>query len=251
VLQNTSISDSPKVALVTDAGRGLGRSIARTLTRSGAKVALVGHAARGLEDTLALVGEQGRVYRTDLTRAHEVEQLLERVRTQQGSPDILVNCVPISGEGIAPWDANVELWWDAVRINLRGAFLAARGVLPGMLERGSGVIVNVCAFSKHNSSALLTSSGAIQGLTTAFATQTKSRGVRVYSVSADFGALGTPRAQLAQALAERVNALCCGVEPSGSHHTVTYPTSFETLSGALPVNFKDKFARLETEVRMH
>jgi hypothetical protein len=116
------------------------------------------------------------------------------------------------------------------------------------------VIVNVCAFSKQDSSALLTSSGAIQGLTAAFAAQTDGSGVRAYSLSADFGTLGTPRAQLAQAVAERVAALCRGSEPSGSHHTVTYPIPLQASPNpmTLPSNpTRVENAHLKTEVRMH
>jgi NAD(P)-dependent dehydrogenase (short-subunit alcohol dehydrogenase family) len=250
--QHPTVNDAGSVALVTDAGRGLSRAIAQQLALGGVNVALVGYAARGLETSLARLGTGARSYIANLTKEADVDELLQRVRTGQGTPEILVNVLPMGGESASPWTENVETWWDTVRINLRGAFLTARAVLPGMLERGRGTIINVSAFTKIGSSALLTSSGAVNGLTAALAAETLESGVRAYSVIADFGGSASPRAQFTDAVARRIRALCSDNEPSGrlfalSADTVFDPSSPPSRRPAL--NLERHLS--EREVRMH
>jgi NAD(P)-dependent dehydrogenase (short-subunit alcohol dehydrogenase family) len=252
--QHPTVNVAGSVALVTNAGRGLSRAIARQLVLGGANVALVGYAARGLETSLTQLEGAAHTYRANLTKEADVDELLRQVRTGQGTPEILVNVLPMVGESTSPWTESVETWWDAVRINLRGAFLTARGVLPGMLERGRGTIINVSAFTKLGSSALLTSSGAVNGLTAALAAETLESGVRAYSLIADFGGSASPRAQFTSVVSRRIRALCDGDEPSGRLFALSAdPLLGNPINPAVLIPPKVNLERHldEWEVRMH
>lgn len=133
-----------QVAVVTGAGRGIGRETARALAHLGAAIAVVDLAASADETTRLVVAEGGRAHawRTDVSRTDDVEALALEVGEQLGPVDILVNNAitidtgPISGLPIEAWDR-------AYAVNLRGSVLCIRAFLPEMLRRRTGVIVQM------------------------------------------------------------------------------------------------------------
>lgn len=133
-------------ALVTGASRGIGRAIAETLAEAGADVWLAARSADLLAEVAA--GTGGTPLPMDLTDDASVWDAVDRLREQGAIPDIVVNAAgvfslsPLHEESVRAFDRNVE-------VNLRGAFLLVRSVLPDMRDRRSGLIVNVGSVAGH------------------------------------------------------------------------------------------------------
>ena len=134
------------VAVVTGAGRGIGREIALHQARSGAKVAVLARTAREIDETASLIGEEGGVAISlplDLVDRRVVEHVLDRVASELGPIDLVVNNHG-SFRAFGPiWECDPDVWWQDVEINLRGTFHTCRVVAPAMLAHGKGRIVNL------------------------------------------------------------------------------------------------------------
>jgi len=127
------------VALVTGSGRGIGASIARVLTEAGMRVAVT---ARTREQAEAVAGEiDGLALVGDVSQREDVEEWVERTENELGPIDLLAANAGISSPEGATWEVPVEEWWNVLEVNVLGVHLSCRGVIPGMLERGSGRIV--------------------------------------------------------------------------------------------------------------
>ena len=127
------------VALVTGGGRGIGASIARELTEAGMRVAVT---ARTRAQAEAVAGEiDGLALTGDVSRKEDVEEWVERTENELGPIDLLAANAGIGSPEGTTWEAPVEDWWQVLEVNVLGVHLSCRGVIPGMLERGSGRIV--------------------------------------------------------------------------------------------------------------
>ena len=138
-----------QVALVTGGGTGIGRGIGIELGRSGAAVTLIGRRRRPLEESCRAVGaEGGRATAAvgDVSVAQDVERIVDETLEREGRIDILVNNAGV-GSGAAIDRHDIEVWDRVMATNLRGPFLTARYVLPGMRQRGSGHIINISSES--------------------------------------------------------------------------------------------------------
>ena len=130
-----------RTALVTGASRGIGAAVAKALADAGARVWLVARSADALRRVAEEVGGSALV--ADLSDEASLWEAVERFQEEAGgAPDVVVNAAgvfalsPVAGESVASLDRHLA-------VNLRASFLMARAVLPAMLQRGSGVIVNV------------------------------------------------------------------------------------------------------------
>ncbi len=139
-------------AVVTGAGRGIGRAVSLALGRRGMKVALLARTRSELEDTareLSTVGDPragARVIPCDVTDARAVEAACREVVEHLGAPRVLVNNAGVIER--ARLEDTSEAAWDAViGTNLKGTFLVTRALLPAMLARGIGRVVNVASIS--------------------------------------------------------------------------------------------------------
>ena len=135
-----------QVAIVTGGGRGIGRAIALALAGSGASVAVLARSAGEIEETAALITAAGgvaRAWAVDVTDAGAVGRGVNEVGRALGPVDVLMNNAGILGP-IAPfWESSVEDWWRTADVNLRAPILCTHAVLPSMIARRRGRIVNV------------------------------------------------------------------------------------------------------------
>ncbi len=178
-----------KVVLVTGAGRGLGRAIARAFAAQGAYVAANDLTPVNLDDTLALIeaeGGQAEPFLADISRKMEVQTLLAQVAEAYGSIDVLVN-----NAGVAPRVdlLSMDEWdWDrTLAVNLKGPFLLTQSAGRRMADAGGGVIVNVA--SAHAAEGTLAQAGAylaskagLLALTRQSALELAEHGIRVNAV---------------------------------------------------------------------
>lgn len=132
------------VALVTGASRGIGAEIARSLAGAGLAVGLVARNREPLEAVRRDCGERALALPADVTDRAAVESVVRRVEAELGPVDLLVNNAGLIEQTEVPvWEADPDDWWRVVEADLRGPFLCCRAVLPGMVERGHGRIVNL------------------------------------------------------------------------------------------------------------
>lgn len=135
-----------QVAIVTGAGRGLGRATALALAGAGARVAVVARSAEQLAETVRGVGDgggQALAVVADVSDAGSVERMAREVERALGPVDLLVNNAATMGPVGPMWEAEASDWWHTMEVNLRGPYLCSRAVLPGMIERRRGRIINV------------------------------------------------------------------------------------------------------------
>ena len=138
-----------QVALVTGGGSGIGRAIAIALAAEGAAVSICGRRREPLEAARAFIeanGGTGIAIPTDVSLDSQVQRLVEATTDSLGPIDILVNNAAIGGGG-AIHEHAVEVWDRVLDVNLRGPFLLARAVLPGMRERKRGHLLNISSES--------------------------------------------------------------------------------------------------------
>ena len=135
-----------ETALVTGAGRGLGRRAAVELARSGWKVALNGRSRSPLEETageIEALGGECLVAEGDVSDPQQVAAAVERTAETLGTVEVLVNNAAIIGPARFQEDADPDSWSETMAINLNGASCCCREVLPLMRQRGRGRIINV------------------------------------------------------------------------------------------------------------
>jgi 3-oxoacyl-[acyl-carrier protein] reductase len=127
------------VALVTGGGRGIGASIARELTEAGMRVAVTGRTREQVEAVASETG--GLALVGDVSRRPDVEEWARRTEVELGPIDLLVANAGVSVRDTAAWELEPEDWWHVLEVNVLGAYLSCRAVIPGMLERRRGRIV--------------------------------------------------------------------------------------------------------------
>jgi 3-oxoacyl-[acyl-carrier protein] reductase len=142
-----------KRALVTGAGSGIGRAAAETFAREGAKVAVVdvdAESARATADAIAATGGEAVAIPTDVADSAAVRAMADEAVAQLGGIDVLVNNAGILDDYLPAAETPDEVWERVMGVNLKGQLMTCRALIPQMLERGGGAIVNVASTAGLN-----------------------------------------------------------------------------------------------------
>jgi 3-oxoacyl-[acyl-carrier protein] reductase len=170
-----------QVALVTGGGRGIGRNIALELAAAGMSVVVTGRTREEVEATASEIG--GRALVGDVSKRHDVERWF----SEAGEVVLLVNNAGMGIHEDAAWELDPDEWWHVFEVNVLGVYLCCRAVIPGMLERGRGRIVNVASGAAYlpglKSTAYGGSKAAVHRFSEALANQLEPHGIPVFSIS--------------------------------------------------------------------
>lgn len=135
-----------KVVIVTGAGSGVGKALALEFAARGARVVCAARRAERIQQTEATIKTNGGValaVKVDVTDKTQVERMIAQSLAAFGQIDVLFNNAGSFGALGPVWEVDPELWWHDVTVNLRGTMLCCRAVLPQMLSRNSGIIINM------------------------------------------------------------------------------------------------------------
>ncbi|MEX0331207.1 MAG: SDR family NAD(P)-dependent oxidoreductase [Puniceicoccaceae bacterium] len=137
---------SGQVAVVTGGGRGIGREVARQLAAAGARVVVTARTVAQLEETCQLIRATGgrcSSMALDVSDEAAIKATFATIESTYGHVDLLVNNAGTSGPDGMPWEVESADWWQTFEVNLRGPYLCAKAVIPGMIKRKTGRIIMV------------------------------------------------------------------------------------------------------------
>jgi NAD(P)-dependent dehydrogenase (short-subunit alcohol dehydrogenase family) len=187
-LLNMKLND--RVAIVTGAGQGIGEAIALRLANAGADVAVVDlnlPTAEAVSQKIRDLGRRSIAVRCDVSRAAEVSAMRDRVLAELGRIDILVNNAGIAGKNAPLLEVSEEEWDLVMSVDVKSVFLCSKAVLPHMIERRYGRIVNVASIAgkegNPNLAPYSTAKAAVICLTKALAKEVVLNGVNVNCVT--------------------------------------------------------------------
>lgn len=167
--ERNQIELNGKVAIVTGAAQGIGRAVAERLLESGADVWLWDLDEGSLAETAGQLGDNAHALHVDVSAPGDVAAAAQAVADQAGQIDILVNNAGISGANAPLWEYSVDEWRRVMEIDLNGVFYCCRAVVPHMIARGYGRIVNMASVAgkegNPNASAYSTAKAGVIALT--------------------------------------------------------------------------------------
>ncbi len=179
-----------QVALITGGGRGIGQAMAVALAAQGVSVAVAARSQDQLAATVAQVQEAGgraQAFPVDVTDPQSVEQMVAQVTDALGPIDLLVNNAGYAGESGPIHQTDGDTWWRVMEVNVRGPFLCSQAVLPGMMVRRRGRIINVSSAVANkiwtNVSAYAVSKVALNRFTEILAREAEPYNIAVFAIS--------------------------------------------------------------------
>jgi NAD(P)-dependent dehydrogenase (short-subunit alcohol dehydrogenase family) len=195
---------SGAVAVVTGGSRGLGLLLSKALADSGAAVGLMARSADELTAAAREIINAGgcaMIAVGDASHPGDVERAIGCIRRQLGPIDLLVNNAGVAGPSGNTWELQSDSWWETVQVNLGSAFLCTRAVLPEMIARADGRIVNITSKAGTlrwpQQTAYAVSKAAIIKLTENVAAETCAARVHVFSVDPGLLPIGLTAAAIA------------------------------------------------------
>jgi NAD(P)-dependent dehydrogenase (short-subunit alcohol dehydrogenase family) len=187
-LRGRLLSDT--VAIITGGGRGIGAAVAGALAQAGAAVTIAARTTSEIKRTAEQIRKAGgevEAIQTDISDEAQVRRLVQRTINAFGQIDFLINCAAVAGPTSLPvWEADPEAWRQAIEVNLFGVFLTCHAVIPLMLERGAGRILNVSSglgemVARHTSS-YATSKAGVNHFTRVLAAELQGTGILANAV---------------------------------------------------------------------
>lgn len=178
-----------KNAIVTGAGKGIGKAIAIALAKEGVQVGLIARTSKDLETVaaeIAALGVKAAFAVADISNIAEVNKAVESIQAELGNTDILINN---AGMGVFGkfLDLTPEQWENHIKVNLFGVYYATRAVLPQMIERQTGDIVNVSSTAGLTGAAVTSaysaSKFAVMGLTESLMQEVRKHNIRVTAMA--------------------------------------------------------------------
>ncbi len=179
-----------RVAIVTGGSAGIGRAICLALAGQGATVVVAARNRDRLEETVREIRGRGgaaAAHSVDLARHEQIEEMVRETRREHGRIDVLVSNAAVAGPTAAAADLSASDWEATLAVNLTGAMVCARHVLPCMIEQRRGSIVNIAARAGMHGflmrSPYAASKGGLIALTRTLAMEVGGHGIRVNCIS--------------------------------------------------------------------
>ncbi|MFO7902551.1 MAG: SDR family NAD(P)-dependent oxidoreductase [Planctomycetota bacterium] len=177
-----------KVAIITGAGRGIGRSIAHALAGKGVRVALAARSAEELErvrEEIEAAGGRASCFPADISDEQQAVALVQNTVDRYRRLDILVNNAGTGAFGPLA-ETTTEQWDHLMRVNARGPFILCREAIPHLREQERSYIVNISSVvgvkGYENQSAYSASKHALMGMTKALAREVREQGIRIHAI---------------------------------------------------------------------
>ena len=186
--RSATINLKDRVGIITGAGSGIGKAIALDFAKEGAGVVLIGRRESALQEVAREVENfkaQAKIISADVSRAEDVERMVSQTVDSFGRIDILVNN---AGTGVFSQVIDLEeaQWNQIIRTNLTGAFLCAKAVLPRMIEREYGRIINISSViwkrGRAGTAPYSASKAGLVGFTRSLAWEVETKGITVNAI---------------------------------------------------------------------
>lgn len=221
-----------KVVLITGASSGIGRATAELFAECGANVAITYlHNEEGANEVVAKINEsggKGLAIQADFSTIEAVKTTVERVEAELGAVDILVNNAGSLVERLRTLELTEERWDEVFALNVKSAFFAVQSVIPKMLEKGSGVIINVTSIAGRNGGAL----GSIHYSSAKAAMLVMTKGL-----AKEFAAQGI-----------HINAVSPGVIDTPYHETFSTPEAMKNFANMIPMGRVGKSSEVASTI---
>jgi 3-oxoacyl-[acyl-carrier protein] reductase len=191
------------VALITGGGRGIGRAVALRLAKHGWDVSIAARSPEELAATAKEAGGQTLAITADVASPEQVRAMVQRTESELGPIDLLVNNAGIAGPMQPFWETDPADWWHCQEVNVRGPMLCCREVVPGMMRRRRGRIVNLSsgagAFPVPNLGPYALTKAAVMRFSEQLAMELGPHGIQVFPIRP-----GVVRTRMAEHVARNV-----------------------------------------------
>lgn len=175
------------VAIITGSARGIGHAIAQRLIHDGFVVAVADIDGNAASIAAQHLGDQAFPVTLDVTSPEAWEESVAQIHTDHGVITTLVNCAGIAGRSAPSWELSFEEWQKVIAIDLTGVWLGCRAVIPGMMDRQYGRIVNIASIAgkegNPNASPYSAAKSGVLGLTKSIAKEVATAGILVNAVT--------------------------------------------------------------------
>ena len=179
-----------KVAVITGGERGIGKQTALLFAQEGADLALLGLMSDRLElvrKEVETLSQKCLVYRVNVANENQVNEAIEASLKSLGGIDVLINNASVLGSTAPVAELNPQSWTEEIGVNLTGPFLCCRAVLPGMIKRRSGKIINISSVAGQRAyplrSSYAVSKAGLIALTRTLAAEVGSYNIRVNAIA--------------------------------------------------------------------
>jgi 2-deoxy-D-gluconate 3-dehydrogenase len=182
-----------QTALITGSGRGIGRALATALAKAGAEIVVLDIIEDSVHETMKFLesttGTKAYPYVADLSKAHLIPQYVKDILAKCGKIDVLINNAGNQVRKPA-LEFTLEEWNSVVTVHLTASFAMAHAVVPGMIERGGGKIINIasinCVMAVPNIIAYTAAKSGVAGLTRSMAVEWTQYGIRANAIGPGF-----------------------------------------------------------------